>query len=34
MKTRYLNPQINVIEVKTEGFICDSRTDYEQEDWD
>ena len=35
MKKRYLNPQMNVFEVKMEGIVCTSgdRQDYEEITW-
>lgn len=37
MKKRYLNPHMDVIEVKFEGFICDSgdaqAQDYDEATW-
>lgn len=32
-KELYEAPAIMVVEVKSEGVICDSRTNYDQEDW-
>ena len=32
-KEMYETPTVSVVEVKTEGIVCTSRTDYFQENW-